>query len=733
MSARTSPRPAVTAAWWVAACGYLLFTVFWLVLGATSGAAQPAVEVVLDYAFSAGMLALAAVLLWRSAGRWGHRLLGLGLAGVGAAGNAQAVAVDHGLAAAGAVLLHAGGTAAVVAGLLLVAGGSGRRFAVGVGVAAGCAGLVSGLLAGYAPPLDVLLALGILTPLLVLAPLPGRATPANGRATPVDGRATPVDGRGIPVGGRGTPVGGRAVPVDGRTGQLVRSASAALLTLTVLLVAATCVTRGLRTPGPLGDVPGVAAAGPRPWRYPPGLAWLGPQVSAFWVVRVVAVAAFGAVVAGLVRRRPSGVDRVVGRAALYSVMIAAVGAAYVIGVVRVDASFGLDQDWLAPPQVAAAALVALAFGPVRAVLERSVDRVVYGRRLTARQLVARVTTIARAGSGGTAALRALAQLTAETLGTGYAVVHVTVPGADELTCVWPPDADRSAAEWRIPVHHRGSAVGALAVPAARRTLPRGRRALVAQLSRGAGVVIHNTAASADLVRRRDAAVARSAEIRMSRWRIVAAQDCERRDLERALHDVAQPALTAVRLSLGLVNHLAGGADRAPYETALRRLRDQIAQADAALRQTLRGIDPPVLTASGVVAALKDTADTLGLPARFLVESDVDGQRFERSVEATAFYCGSEALQNCVKHSPGAAVEVRLSLDSARRLLRFTVADDGAGFDPALAGRSHDGGGLQNIADRLAAVGGELSIESAPGAGTRVSGTIPLDGGWRESA
>ena len=693
MSARPSNSARIataTVAWRIAASGYILLTVAWLVRGLVANAAPsyPVDEIILDYLFSVAMLTLAAVLLRRSARRWGHRLLGLGLVGAAGAHNPQAGAASHDLAWASTVMLHSIGTAAMVAGLLLVAGGSGRGFGTTAAIVAVCAGAAGGIMAGYAPSLDFLLTVGILTPLIASLPLPG-------------------------VGAAGRPV------------QLVRSASAALATLTVLLVGATCVTRGLGTPGLLGDVPGVSTSGPQPWLYPPGLGWLGPQVSAFWVARLVAVAAFGAVVAGLVRQRPSEVGHVVGRAVLYAVLVAAVGAAYVIGVVRIDASFGLDADWLAPPQVAAAALVALAFGPVRTVLERVVDRVVYGRRLTARHMMAQVTAIAQGSTGGTEALRALAQLTAQTLGTEYAVVYVTVGDGDELSYVWPEQARTSAAEWRIPAHHRGSAVGALAVPAARRALPRGRRVLVTDLSRGAGVIIHNTATSLDLVRRRDAAAERSAAIRASRWRIVAAQDCERRDLERALHDVAQPGLTAVRLALGLVNHLATGTDQAAYAAALVRLRDQIQGTDAGLRQTLRGIDPPVLTSSGVVAALRETADALGIDVQFVVASEVDGIRFGKQVEAAAFYCCSEALQNCAKHGSGAAIQVSLDLDTARNMLCFTVSDDGPGFDLSQVDQSRDGGGLRNMADRLAAVDGELVLDSAPGAGTRVAGMIPL--------
>lgn len=685
----TAQRMWAVVAWRVGVGGYAVLTVAWLVRGLLPGRGPgyPADAIALDYVFSVAMLALAAILLRRSRHRWGARLLALGLIGAAGAYNPQAGVANRAITSLGAIVLHAGGTAAVVAGLLLVAGGSGRVFGWSVAAVAGCVGVAGGLLAGYAPSVDFLLAFGVLTPLAGSLRLPGSA-------------------------------------VDRPEG-FTRSAATALAALTALVVAAACVTRGLGTPGLLGDVPGVSTAGPQPWRYPAGLAWLGPQVSAFWVSRTVAVAAFGMIAWSLTRRHPRPIGPVVERTVRYATLVAVVGAAYVIGVVRVDAAFGLDTDWLAPPQVAAAALVALAFQPLRTLLARSVDRLVYGRRLTAVGMTARLATIARANAGGTAALDSLAQLTAQTLGVEHAAVHVTLADGDELVHAWPDRTDRTPVGWWIPLTHQGLPVGALAIPVNRHSLPRGRRRLVTGLSRAAGVVVHNTATSLDLVRRREAAAARTAELRASRWRIVAAQDSERRDLERALHDVAQPGLTATRLALGLVNHRADTGNQKAYHAALIRLRAQIQQADASLRRTLRGIDPPALTSSGVAAALRETAESLGIDVRFTIPPGTEEIRFGKDVEAAAFYCCCEALQNCVKHSPDAEVGLDLHWDDSRRLLRFTVSDDGPGFDPATDEPLRHGGGLQNMADRLAAVDGDLVIDSAPGAGTRIVGTIPV--------
>jgi signal transduction histidine kinase len=96
-----------------------------------------------------------------------------------------------------------------------------------------------------------------------------------------------------------------------------------------------------------------------------------------------------------------------------------------------------------------------------------------------------------------------------------------------------------------------------------------------------------------------------------------------------------------------------------------------------------------------------------------------GRRSER-VERTVFFCCVEALQNATKHAgPGTSVVVQLSEHDG--WLHFSVADDGVGFDPRTATR---GRGLNNIDQRLAAVGGSVAFDSRAGRGTRVRGRLP---------
>ena len=207
------------------------------------------------------------------------------------------------------------------------------------------------------------------------------------------------------------------------------------------------------------------------------------------------------------------------------------------------------------------------------------------------------------------------------------------------------------------------------------------------------------------------------ELRASRARIVAAADDSRRRVERDLHDGAQQSLVLLHLKLGLI---ARQLESDPVE-AVRGIEECRGDMEAALeelRDLAHGIYPSVLVSDGLATALADAAETAGIAAK--VVADGVG-RHAPEIEAAVYFCCLEALQNAVKHAgPDASAEIRLM--EVNGVLRFKVADTGAGFDPAAADGS---AGLQNMSDRMGALGGSISVASAPGAGTAVRGSIPV--------
>ena len=208
-------------------------------------------------------------------------------------------------------------------------------------------------------------------------------------------------------------------------------------------------------------------------------------------------------------------------------------------------------------------------------------------------------------------------------------------------------------------------------------------------------------------------------VRESRARIQVAADDERRRIERDLHDGAQQRLVALRIKLELAaertgnGHPSGAADAA----VLRRLGSDVEDALEEVRSLARGIYPASLADRGLVEGLRAAALRNPLPTTVLAAGV---RRHSREVETAAYFCCLEALQNAAKHAKGAsATVIELSENSS---LRMEVRDDGAGFDPA---QVVGGVGFTSMRDRLAAVGGELTITSTPGRGTRVTATIPF--------
>ena len=202
------------------------------------------------------------------------------------------------------------------------------------------------------------------------------------------------------------------------------------------------------------------------------------------------------------------------------------------------------------------------------------------------------------------------------------------------------------------------------------------------------------------------------EVRASRARIVAAGDAERRRVERDLHDGAQQRLVTLALALQLARGQVRPADT-ELMAALDRASRELELALAELRELARGIHPTVLTELGLGAAVEALADRSPVPVTIQAPTD----RYPQEVEATAYFVVAEALTNVAKYAR--AKRVRVSIERRDGVLALEIADDGAGgADPAR------GSGLRGLDDRVAAIGGRLSVTSAPGAGTTIRAEIP---------
>jgi signal transduction histidine kinase len=423
------------------------------------------------------------------------------------------------------------------------------------------------------------------------------------------------------------------------------------------------------------------------------------------------------------RYRLYDIDVVINKTLVYGSLAAFITAVYVaivVGVGSLIAQHGVRAGfWLS---IAATAVVAVAFQPVRARVQHLANRLVYGRRATPYEVLAQFAE----RTAGTYATEELLPRMARILAEGTAARRVDVwlraGGVFRDDATWPPGEPpfpetRAGADGRLavpgadrvlPVRYQGEVLGALSVgkrPGESLTPAEGK--LLADLAAQAGLVLRNVALWEQLT-------ARLEEIRASRQRLVAAQDEERRRIERNIHDGAQQQLVALTIKLNLTEGLIG-TDPEGERELLAELRQDAACAVEDLRDLARGIYPPLLAGQGLVAALRAQAAKSPVPTSV----DADGiARYLQDVEAAVYFCVLEALQNMAKYAGASSARVRLAASGDE--LRFDVTDDGAGFDPNAKAY---GTGLQGMADRLSAHDGTLDVQASPGAGTVVTGRL----------
>ncbi|MGH3645650.1 MAG: sensor histidine kinase [Micromonosporaceae bacterium] len=434
-----------------------------------------------------------------------------------------------------------------------------------------------------------------------------------------------------------------------------------------------------------------------------GLVTLGSPVLALLGLPLIPVAAGFAIL----KYRLYDIDPVINKTIVVGAMLLLITAGYVALVMGVGAVLPVGEGWLA---LLATAVVAVAFEPLRRRAQRLADRLVYGRRATPYEALSRLS----------------AQLDAapEELLDGIAATVASAVGATEVI-VWVGEEERLAprAGWPDP--------GAGAEPAPLTGLAHGSRchvrpvvhhgtvrgAITVRKPPGEPLTVTEERLLADLVAQTGLVIAQqeqAQELQAAARRIVTAQDTARRRLERDLHDGAQQRLVTLGLELGVLAERARASGDDLLADRAKDARAQLLEATADLRELARGLHPMVLAQAGLEAALGALADRSTIPVRLRVTVE---RRLPREVEATAYYLVSEALTNAARYSAAGVVTVEVA--TVGDGLRVAVADDGRG-----GARPGAGSGLQGLADRLAALGARLELDSPSGGGTRIRTVLP---------
>jgi signal transduction histidine kinase len=397
---------------------------------------------------------------------------------------------------------------------------------------------------------------------------------------------------------------------------------------------------------------------------------------------------------------------VIRRSVAYAVLWLLISGGYVAAAL----AFGIAVGGRVPLALAIALTIGatLFAAPVRRRLERMADRLVFGRRVSGYELLARLGSRLQAAPGAEDVAATVAADVRAGLDARWVRVVLEERGRAVAGAAGRPD-EGAGPVLSVPLVRGTLTVGAIECgPPREGRYSDSDRQLLATLGEQAALAVHNSWLTAQLASRLD-------ELTASRARIIHAEDTGRRRLERDIHDGVQQELVALLARLGLARNQLR-RDVALAEASLAEVQRDAQRALVSLQELARGIHPPLLSDRGLLEAVRARTARLPLPVT-VTSAGLDG-RLPAGVEGAAYFVIVEALGNVLKHAGAEHAGVDLVREGDR--LQIAVHDDGKGFDVDAADRH----GLLGLQDRVEALGGTMSVTSAPRRGTTVLVTIP---------
>ncbi|WP_369054836.1 sensor histidine kinase [Kineococcus terrestris] len=436
------------------------------------------------------------------------------------------------------------------------------------------------------------------------------------------------------------------------------------------------------------------------WALPDGLSSAALTSSCAVVAASCAVA--------LVRPDLLDVDRLLGGTLVWALVA---GSVLAVDVVLVAAASQLLGRSLAEREAALVAvlLVTAVYGPLRERVWSAVRRLVLGERDDPwRALSSLARALERSGSAREQ-LQAVAGSVAHAFRVDAVVVEVERADGGSLVAVHGRPLEPGARSEQ-PLTYRGQPLGRILLPSG----PTGRSRLSRRDERLLGDLVRQAALAAR-------AEALADDLQASRARILTVREEDRRRVRRDLHDGLGPVLGAAVMAVDTVRNLAPDLPE-PAQRMLGRVRDDVQEALGEVRRLVHELRPPALDDLGLVGALRQHAERLGVGGlRVSVEAadDLDAAALPAAVEVAAYRIAGEAVTNAARHAGAARCHVRLARRGAA--LEVVVDDDGRGIDPAAPA----GVGLASLKERARELGGSCAVTCPPGGGTRVAALLPL--------
>ena len=401
------------------------------------------------------------------------------------------------------------------------------------------------------------------------------------------------------------------------------------------------------------------------------------------------------------------IDVIINRTLVYGALTASVVALYVLVVVSLGTVLQSGGNLLV--SLLATGLIAVLFQPLHLLLQRAVNRLMFGERDAPYAVISRLGQRLEATLSPQAVLLTIVETVAQALKLPYAAITLKQQGEFVIAASYGVPKEELT---RLPLVYQAEQIGELLLA------PRGPgaaftamdRTLLADLARQAGVTAHAVRLTADLQHLTD-------ELRSSRTQLVTMREEERRRLRRDLHDGLGSALTSVAFQLDAACNLL---DRDPptVRKLLQELKGQTQASITDIRRLVYNLRPPILDEWGLVAALREQVAQYQLNnVQVAVDAPESLPALPAAVEVAAYRIALEGLANVIRHANAATCTIRLGISD--EALEVEVRDDGTPQN------YHAGVGINAMRERASELGGSCVVEKGVVDGTRVYALLPL--------
>jgi signal transduction histidine kinase len=407
----------------------------------------------------------------------------------------------------------------------------------------------------------------------------------------------------------------------------------------------------------------------------------------------------------ILRYRLFDIDVIINRTLVYGSLTALVIVVYVFVVGYIGSLLRTENNLFI--SLFATGLVAVLFAPARDLLQRGVNRLMYGRRDEPVKVLSQLGARLESTLLPDEILPNLVDTVVQALKLPYVAVSLYI--ADQFK-VQAESGHATGPIETFPLIHQGQTIGQLWV--ARRTsneeLNPADRLLLTNIARQAGVVAHS--------------VRLTSALQQSRQQLVTAREEERRRLRRDLHDGLGPQLASQTLTIDAIYKLMD-RDPAGARDLLEHLKAQSQAAIQDIRRLVYNLRPPALDELGLVGALRRGVGQNGQIEDFVKITTTPDPIpvLPAAVEVAVYRIAQEAITNVLRHAQAQYCSIDILIQNHG--LGLTIGDDGIGYQANF----RSGVGLNSMRERAEELGGRIDFENQPQGGARVWAWLPLPG------